>query len=87
MSGTKLTIDIEGATPAQRIFSSSVEQIVASRLGATPMQHSTCQTTSGTDPLAEVRPSGWTVSGGGFDRLLGVLILELYGAQISERGV
>ena len=34
-----------------------------------------------------MRPSGWTVSGYWFDRLLGVLVLELYWAQISERGV
>jgi hypothetical protein len=34
-----------------------------------------------------VRPSGWTVSGCGFDLLLGVLILELYRAEIAERGV
>jgi hypothetical protein len=34
-----------------------------------------------------VRPPGWTVSGGGFDQLLGVLVLELRRAQISERGV
>ena len=38
-------------------------------------------------PPIGVRPSGWTVLGRGFDRLLGVLILELYGAQISERRV
>jgi class 3 adenylate cyclase len=31
-----------------------------------------------------VRPSGWTVSGCGFDRLPGVLILELYRAQVTE---
>ena len=34
-----------------------------------------------------VRPSGRTVSGRGFDRPLGVLVLELYAAQVSERGV
>ena len=32
-------------------------------------------------------PSGWTVSGCGFDRLPGVLVLELYRAQVSKRGV
>jgi len=38
-------------------------------------------------PRCGVRPLGWTVSGCGFDRLPGVLILELYRAQISECGV
>ena len=38
-------------------------------------------------PKSGVRTSGWTVSGRRFDRLLGVLILELYRAQIPERGV
>ena len=32
-----------------------------------------------------VRPSGWTESGRSFDPLLGVLILELRGAEIAER--
>jgi transposase len=31
-----------------------------------------------------VRPSGWTVSGCRVDRLLGVLILELYRAEVTE---
>jgi len=35
-------------------------------------------------PVDGVRPSGWTVSGCGFDRLPGVLILELYRAQVTE---
>jgi ABC-type uncharacterized transport system substrate-binding protein len=30
-----------------------------------------------------VRPWWWTVSGGGFDRLLGVAILVLRGAQVA----
>src|SRR5215471_15447917 len=34
-----------------------------------------------------VRPLGWTVSCGGFDRLPGVVILVLRGAQITQRGV
>src|SRR6266481_604888 len=34
-----------------------------------------------------VRPQRWTVSGGGFDRLPGVMILELCRAQVAERGV
>ena len=34
-----------------------------------------------------VRPHGWAGSGGGFDRMPGVLILELLRAQISERRV
>ena len=34
-----------------------------------------------------VRPCGWTGSGRGFDRLPGVLILELRRAEIAERGV
>jgi hypothetical protein len=34
-----------------------------------------------------VRPCWWTVSGGGFDRLLGVSILVLHGAQIAQRGM
>ncbi len=39
-----------------------------------------------TFPLASrgVRPCGWTDSGCSFDRLLGVLILELQGAEIAE---
>ena len=32
-------------------------------------------------------PLGWTVSCGGFDRLPGVVILELCWAQVAERGV
>src|SRR6516165_1124583 len=34
-----------------------------------------------------VRPCWWTVSGGGSDRLLGVSILVLHGAQIAQRGM
>src|SRR5215470_11066847 len=34
-----------------------------------------------------VRPWSWTGSRGGFDPLPGVLILELRGAQVAERGV
>src|SRR5208283_2855200 len=34
-----------------------------------------------------VRPCRWTGSGRGFDRLPGVLILELRRAEIAERGV
>src|SRR6267154_42313 len=34
-----------------------------------------------------VRSQGWTASGRGFDRPLGVMFLELRWAQISERGV
>jgi hypothetical protein len=35
-------------------------------------------------PPIGVRPWRWTVSSGCFDRLLGVLILELHGAEIAE---
>ena len=38
-------------------------------------------------PTSGVRPLEWTGSGCGFDRLPGVLILELRWAQITERGV
>ena len=41
-------------------------------------------------PIADitgVRPGGWTISGGVFDRLLGVSILVLHGAQIAQRGM
>src|SRR5260221_719280 len=38
-------------------------------------------------PENGVRPWGWTVSSCGLDHVPGVLILELYRAQISERGV
>ncbi len=38
-------------------------------------------------PRYGVRPCGWTRSDWGFDRLPGVLILELRGAEIAERGV
>ena len=38
-------------------------------------------------PCIGVRPCGWTESSGSFDRLLGVLILELHGADIAERGM
>src|SRR5258708_40219681 len=38
-------------------------------------------------PSTGVRPWGWTASGGRFDRLPGVVILELRWAQISESGV
>jgi hypothetical protein len=31
-----------------------------------------------------VRPCGWTDSSGSFDRLLGVLILKLHGAEITQ---
>src|SRR5580693_9507698 len=34
-----------------------------------------------------VRPQRWTVSGGGFDRLPGMVFLELCRAQVAERGV
>src|SRR5262249_7609724 len=34
-----------------------------------------------------VRPWSWTGSRGGFDPLPGVMILELRGAQVAERGV
>src|SRR5215813_11795647 len=34
-----------------------------------------------------VRPWSWTGSRGGFDPLPGVVILELRGAQVAERGV
>ena len=34
-----------------------------------------------------VRPCGWTKSSGSFDRLLGVLILELHRAEIAQSGV
>ena len=36
-------------------------------------------------PSFGVRPFGWTKSGRCFDRLLGVLILELHGAEIAQR--
>ena len=35
-------------------------------------------------PPDGVRPWGWTVSSRCFDRLLGVLILELHGAEIAQ---
>ena len=35
-------------------------------------------------PRVGVRPCGWTISGGGFDLLAGVLILEGYGAEIAK---
>jgi hypothetical protein len=35
-------------------------------------------------PPIGVRPSGWTVSSCRFDRLLGVLVLKLYRAQMSN---
>src|SRR6516162_11624125 len=38
-------------------------------------------------PLSGVRPCSWTGSRGGFDPLPGVVILELRGAQVAERGV
>jgi hypothetical protein len=38
-------------------------------------------------PPYGVRPCRWTGSGRGFDRLPGVLILELHRAEIAERGV
>src|SRR6516225_6960948 len=34
-----------------------------------------------------VRPCWWTGSGGGFDRLLGVVVLILHRAHVAERGV
>jgi Putative zinc binding domain len=34
-----------------------------------------------------VRPCGWTVSSGCFDRLPGVLVLELGGAEIAQGGM
>src|SRR5215831_9260811 len=37
--------------------------------------------------LSGVRPWSWTGSRGGFDPLPGVVILELRGAQVAERGV
>jgi hypothetical protein len=36
-------------------------------------------------PEFGVRPSGWTDSGAGFDRLLGVLLLKLRWAEVAER--
>ena len=36
-------------------------------------------------PGSGVRPCGWTVSIDYFDRLLGVLIFELRGAEIAQR--
>ena len=38
-------------------------------------------------PPIGVRPWGWTGSGGGFDRLPGVVILELNRAWLAERGM
>lgn len=32
----------------------------------------------------EVRPCGWTELSGRFDRLSGMLILELHGAEVSQ---
>src|SRR4051794_24288098 len=37
--------------------------------------------------ISGVRPCGWTELSGSFDRLLGVLILELHRAEIAERGM
>src|SRR5215469_2765066 len=37
--------------------------------------------------LTGVRPCWWTGSGGGFDRLLGVVVLILHRAHVAERGV
>ncbi len=38
-------------------------------------------------PMVGVRPLGWTGSSGSFDRLPGVLILELHGAEVTESRV
>ena len=38
-------------------------------------------------PRIGVRPWGWTVSSGSFDRLLGALILELRWAEMAASGV
>ncbi len=43
-----------------------------------------CQTASNIDPLSGVRPLGWTESSYCFDRLPGVLIFELRGAEIAQ---
>ena len=43
-----------------------------------------CQTAFKVDPRNGVRPLGWTLSGGGFDLLSGVLILEGCGAEIAQ---
>jgi hypothetical protein len=37
--------------------------------------------------LVGVGSWGWARSGGGFDRVLGVLLLELHGTQLTECGV
>jgi hypothetical protein len=37
--------------------------------------------------MSGVRPCGWTDSRGRFDRLPGVLFLELHRAEIAERGM
>ena len=42
-----------------------------------------CQGSPNNPHLGGVRPCGWTGSGRSFDRVPGVLILELNGAQIS----
>ena len=44
-----------------------------------------CKTACKTFQLTRVRPLGWTVSINYFDRLLGVLIFELRGAEIAQR--
>jgi hypothetical protein len=46
-----------------------------------------CQIARNRDPHFGVRPCGWTESSRRFDRLPGVSILELHGAEISQRRV
>jgi hypothetical protein len=42
-----------------------------------------CELARKNDPLSGVRPCGWTESSRDFDRLAGVLILELGWAEIA----
>ena len=51
------------------------------------LERMVCQIASNCDPLFGVRPWEWTLSSGCFDSLLGVLVFELGGAEIAQRGM
>jgi hypothetical protein len=80
-----------GVRPPQSLYDSASSPLAAlARLLERVSLHITARRGSKFDadhPSTGVRPCGWTGSGGRFDRLPGVVILELRGAEISERRV
>ena len=77
-----------GATDMRRGFD-GLAALIAQKLNQDPFSGALfifrgCQIASKSDPHFGVRPWRWTDSGRCFDRLLGVLNLELHRAEIAQ---